>query len=463
MLKTLIFTIFALFFAVSIDAATYYVDQTHGSASDSNNGAESTPWATIGKCTTTLVAGDTCQVKAATYTEDVAEATSGTSGNEIVYQANGAGVIISGDVTLTGDYIHVKDFEVTNGGFTLTRASYCLIENNYIHDTGNAVPILLVASTMYNDDDSCQYNVIKDNEITRGEDVGISLSGQNHLAIGNEIYALSGGNRDGIHFHGAYHMIKNNYIHDNVHPAESDPHIDCFQAWRTAHDTIFDGNICVNTNTTKSNQIVMLEEFSDQDGDVHDLTWRNNIFDFSDPGYCPLRINQKNAGREIENINMYNNTFIHRNPLGKGEAALNFVRINGVNVQNNIVYNFGDGSAYKDWFKCTTCQNVTTSNNLVYVTDGDPPNDATNTNGVYTDPKFVNLAGQDYQLQSDSPARSAGFSIASVVDDILGVSRPQGLAYDMGAYEFSTPATTDGTLLYRPYLKSRVGSGIYVY
>ena len=457
MLKLFLSIIMILVFAVSGQAATYYVDKTHGSASDSNNGAESTPWLTIGKCTSTITAGDTCQVKAGTYTENVTEATNGSAGNEIIYQANSSGVIISGDVDIDGDYIHFKGFEVTNGGFTLSQTSYCLIEDNFIHDTGSNVPIKLVASTMYEDDASSSYNIIRNNEITAGYDVGISTSGQYHTIEGNEIYAMAGGNRDGIHFHGGYHTIRDNYIHDNVHPSGSDPHIDCFQAWRTGHDIVFEKNICVNTNTTKSNQIVMLEEFADQDGDVHDLTWRNNIFDFSDPGYCPLRINQKNSGREIENINIYNNTFIHRNVSGKGEAALNFVRINGVNVQNNIVYNFGDGSAYKDWWKCTTCQNVNTSNNLIYVDDGDPPNDATNTNGVYTDPKFVNLAGQDYQLQSDSPAINSGITIGSVTTDKIGTSRPQGSGYDMGAYEYIN--SISNSFRYGSQYKSRVNSG----
>jgi hypothetical protein len=40
-------------------------------------------------------------------------------------------------------------------------------------------------------------------------------------------------------------------------------------------------------------------------------------------------------------------------------------------------------------------------------------------------------------LNTDSPARNKGITLDSPADkDIAGVSRPQGSAYDLGAYEF---------------------------
>lgn len=78
--------------------ATYYVDQGHGSASDSNAGtSESAPWLTLTRATGQtgpggLVAGDTCYVKNGTYlapsTGDAAfnSSNSGTSGNPIAFR-----------------------------------------------------------------------------------------------------------------------------------------------------------------------------------------------------------------------------------------------------------------------------------------------------------------------------------------------------------------------------------------
>jgi len=55
---------------------------------------------------------------------------------------------------------------------------------------------------------------------------------------------------------------------------------------------------------------------------------------------------------------------------------------------------------------------------------------------VQQDPKFVNSTGNDYHLQSISPCKDAGTTISAVTKDFDGISRPQGSAYDIGAYEY---------------------------
>ena len=49
---------------------------------------------------------------------------------------------------------------------------------------------------------------------------------------------------------------------------------------------------------------------------------------------------------------------------------------------------------------------------------------------------FVNAAAHDYRLAPGSLAINAGVSISSVTKDRIGVSRPQGAYWDVGAYEF---------------------------
>ena len=53
-----------------------------------------------------------------------------------------------------------------------------------------------------------------------------------------------------------------------------------------------------------------------------------------------------------------------------------------------------------------------------------------------SDPKFVNPGAFDFSLQAGSPAIDAGGTIPQVPVDINGVARPQGSAFDIGAYEF---------------------------
>jgi len=54
---------------------------------------------------------------------------------------------------------------------------------------------------------------------------------------------------------------------------------------------------------------------------------------------------------------------------------------------------------------------------------------------------FVDPANNNYALKAGSPAIDAGVALPQVPSDILGVARPQGLAFDIGAYEFPAPTT----------------------
>jgi len=65
------------------------------------------------------------------------------------------------------------------------------------------------------------------------------------------------------------------------------------------------------------------------------------------------------------------------------------------------------------------------------------------------DQLFLNPDLDDYRLGEGSPAIDRGVALDEVTDDLLGVHRPSGTAYDVGAYEF-----TDGTQ--PPPLSNRV-------
>jgi hypothetical protein len=56
---------------------------------------------------------------------------------------------------------------------------------------------------------------------------------------------------------------------------------------------------------------------------------------------------------------------------------------------------------------------------------------------ITRDPKF--RGGDDYRLQSDSPAREAGVDAPDVRQDFAGWPRPEGAAWDVGAYEYGGP------------------------
>ena len=70
------------------------------------------------------------------------------------------------------------------------------------------------------------------------------------------------------------------------------------------------------------------------------------------------------------------------------------------------------------------------------------PPEATDTSNRLARPStFVNAATDDYRLADDAVAIDAGVAIPEVTVDRAGVARPQGRAYDVGAFEW-VPAKT---------------------
>lgn len=100
-----------LFFLISfqLQAATYYVRKT---GNDTNPGTTGSPWLTIGKAASSMVAGDTVIVGDGDYNEHVTEATSGTSGNLITYQAENVGLASLRAFRFSGQYIKVDGFTI---------------------------------------------------------------------------------------------------------------------------------------------------------------------------------------------------------------------------------------------------------------------------------------------------------------------------------------------------------------
>ena len=59
------------------------------------------------------------------------------------------------------------------------------------------------------------------------------------------------------------------------------------------------------------------------------------------------------------------------------------------------------------------------------------------------DSTFVDFGQFDLRLKEGSPAIDAGISALAPMVDIIGVSRPQGESYDIGAYEYTTGQEND--------------------
>jgi parallel beta-helix repeat protein len=108
-------------------------------------------------------------------------------------------------------------------------------------------------------------------------------------------------------------------------------------------------------------------------------------------------------------------------------------------VYNNTIYNYGYGG-----ISTSGSTNAVVRNNIIYGngTSGQTANtEFSNSPGLIADhnlvldPKFT-AAGSDFRLQSGSPAIDTGVTIDGISFDITGTNRPQGAAYDLGAFEY---------------------------
>jgi Right handed beta helix region/Bacterial TSP3 repeat len=110
---------------------------------------------------------------------------------------------------------------------------------------------------------------------------------------------------------------------------------------------------------------------------------------------------------------------------GQGEAG-DLGNYNSV-VSNNILFNCLGGQGISS----AGATNATISHNLVFNT----PRGTSGTSAIMADPLFVNPAGENYRLQSGSPAVDSGLAIGAPVFDADGLARPRGAGVDRGAYE----------------------------
>src|SRR6478752_8324771 len=117
-----------------------------------------------------------------------------------------------------------------------------------------------------------------------------------------------------------------------------------------------------------------------------------------------------------------------------------------MNLRNNVVQQ-NAGEIYIDG----SLSQIRGDHNLWFGVGNGP---AQTTNNLNVDPQFVSRSGGDLHLSSTSPAKDAGLTVApsdsfvpnsSQVRDKDGTPRPQGTAFDLGAYEVAVGGTTTST------------------
>jgi len=144
--------------------------------------------------------------------------------------------------------------------------------------------------------------------------------------------------------------------------------------------------------------------------------------------------------RNTSNVELYNNTIINTRPYNSdGGSDIDDYGSTNVTIQNNIL-----SLPVAEGATGTVCTNNLFTNDA----NGNEssPNCGTS-NVAVPDAGFVNAAVNDYHLISTSPAVDQGVTISSVTVDKDGVLRPQGIAYDIGAYEYRSAQSSSVQLV----------------
>ncbi len=236
----------------------------------------------------------------------------------------------------------------------------------------------------------------------------------------------------GTGFQGGSHLIQGNEFYNiGIGTPGYTPGMNTI--YNTGNDSIIERNTFHNctggvgiwqTSAQIRNVIVRNNRFYDMARSNTD-TWQQGA-----NGMMAIHISVAGGGHQI-----YNN-IIYRSgdtPAFVGiRVAYTAANDNSV-IYNNTIYDVKHASAHAIWVT-TTIGTHLVKNNIAYL-GGAGIIGGTQSNNLTTDPSFVDAASADFRLRSGSPAIDKGVTAVQVTVDFAGVRRPQGAAYDIGAYE----------------------------
>lgn len=427
---------------------TYYVSPT---GSDTANGGSATPWKTLQNAVQYLKPGDTLNVRAGSYAgfivgwdaagQGIYGAIAGTAGKPITIQADpsapAGSVIINNknpktqvgiDLEPDCNYITIKGFVVDAAG------TFAIYPNK-----GNGIKATGQHDTVLN-------NIVKNLDYSVG---GITSDGADYVDIENNDVSHVGWHNNGSYGHGIYvadsnfAIVRNNTIHDNDYIGlhiNGDPNL--------VSNALIEYNVIYNNGQNAINA----------DG-LQSSTIRNNLlYNFANTGITMFQIDA--SGPSKNNI-IVNNTII-AGPASTG-AAIRIVNSGTGNTITNNILEGGNGITLRiatdsisglveDYNIVGNSYDSSDSGSIKTFANWKTSSGQDAHSILVATPSslFANMSGANYQLSASSAAINAGTASNAPANDILGTSRPQSGAYDIGAYEYTgtviTPPSTTYTI-----------------
>jgi parallel beta-helix repeat protein len=405
----------ALALSTSAAATTYHVAP---GGSDSNSGSEASPFATIQHAADVAAAGDTIDVAAGVYA-GARFSTSGTPTAPItLHGAAGAVVDRPGPRNSNGDNLWVRDASfVTIEGFESRNAPRAGIAVQAEPDT-EAHGVVLRNNTCYDNGRWGIFTAYAEGVVITGNET--SFSADEH-----GIYVSNSADNPVV-THNVSHHNNSSGIQINADPAQDgDGRIsNALVAYNVIYENGTAGAAGINLASVVESRII-----------------DNLLYDNHATGIAGWDDGAGNEWGTHDNL-IANNTIVQA-PDARFAISLIDGSTRNTVVNNILVHTGSRGSIEID--SSAKAGLVSDFNVLVdrFAFDGEFISaDQWRSRGydahsIFADVSelFVDAANSDYRLRESSPAIDAGTNAAGVSDDLAGVPRPQGRAFDIGAYE----------------------------
>ena len=382
--------------------ATYYVATT---GSDGNSCAQarsaSTPKLTIKAGLACLSSGDSLVIAAGTYLEgiDTNAIPSGTgeSSRTIVRAAAPREVVLKPNApgNSIGDVVTIQNRSyITLDGLILDGSNAKLVGLRLGNGVGGSIHHITFQNGGVR-------HIRFHSGISHQMDGGLPPS--NMIYRNLEIYDIGNQDADSFLHHGLYLCTSDSLVEN------------C-----TIHDSSGHG----------------IHQFHQSSSDSHRNVIRNNRI-YNNGSYAIL------LGSGTGNI-AYNN-IVWGNGKRKSAGGI-WIAYNarGNKICNNTIF-----SNTGDCVRVRTDQNALVRNNICWQNSTniiDETGTAVISNNLFTNPSFVDALRLDFTLSANSPALNNGVPISEVQYDFNRVPRPQGVAFDVGAFEGSSASSAPTNL-----------------